>query len=1074
MRIAQIAPPWEPVPPAGYGGTERVVQYLTDELVRAGHEVTLFASGDSTTPAKLHAVSATSLRSQGIHLHDGAPFFVDEVEQVRHNLDDFDVIHGHIDYFAFPLGRIAGAPPVVHTLHGRLDLPHIKRVFEQFNDQPLVSISNSQRTPLPRQHWAATIYHGLPMHLYRASFKPNGYLLFLGRMSMEKRPDWAIEIAQRAGLPLVMAAKVDLHDREYFDSVVRPLLKRAKNVEFIGEVNDEQKNELLGGAAAMLMPIDWPEPFGLTAIEAFACGTPVIGRPCGALPELVTHGVDGFLHDDINTLADLVANRIGDLDRSRCRETFEKRFTAPIMAAEYVRVFEEIVRSRDAAKAAASAEGAWVTVDNALAASIPKHVLKGNHAYAVTDPLGDVPRKLRGEFGFYNRGTRYLSDLELAINGHAPCLLSSAYHPDKHAVVIDLGNEHIVLADGTAVPQNSVHIRRELTIVRDQLNQRLRITSFSNVRIPLTLRLRVAVDFADMFEVRGTMRKHRGRSLGVVPSADGSGGKAIYLGLDGVVRTLAFTFSKAATEHADATYCWTIEVGPGEDWQLEAVFEGNADRSNANFRVLGSHDKLENWTDAAPKITTDDEFFTATIQQALHDLGELMSMGVDGLYPTAGIPWYATLFGRDSIFTALQLIPWRIDTAVSTFFTLAHFQAEAFDDFTDREPGKILHEWREGEMANLREIPFVPYYGTVDATPLFVHLAHEIYMATGDRNLLEQMWPHVARACAWIEATADRNDGLLAYACRSPIGLRNQGWKDSWDCISHADGRLAEGPIALIEAQAYAVMALRDAAALANVRGERDAAGRWQQRAETLSQLTNDLFWMTEDATYGLALDGERNLCRVIGSNAGHALFAGTVSAEQARSIAARLMRFDMVTPFGVRTLSSVEKRFNPMSYHNGSIWPHDNAIIAEGLRRYGLLDEMRRIHSAVLSAVATFPLRRVPELYCGFGQGVVTQPVAYPTACAPQAWSSGTVLWMVRQMIDLNVDGTGRCIRTGAPALPESVSWIRIDNLRAGGGVHSFTVSRDGVEVHERGPFGIVTSESAPERCIATPAGSR
>lgn len=1060
MRIAQVAPPWEPVPPRGYGGTERVVQYLTDELVAAGHEVTLFASGDSTTAARLHPVSNRSLRSQGVHLHDGAPFFIDELEQVRQRLDDFDIVHAHIDCFAFPLGRIGGAPPVVHTMHGRLDLPHIRQVFEQFRDQPLVSISNNQRRPLPGQRWASTIHHGLPPHLYRPSLQPGDYLLFLGRMSVEKRPDWAIEIAARAGLRLVMAAKVDRHDKEYFDTVIHPMLSRTRGVEFIGEVTDEQKNELLGGAIALLMPIDWPEPFGLTAIEALACATPVVARPRGALPELVTHGVDGFLNDDIGELARLLSDRIGDIRRDRCRQTFDERFTAPRMAAAYIGVYEDLARSRDASKAAASAEGTWATVDNALAASIPKHALKGNHAYAVIDPLGDIPRKLKGEFGFYNRGTRYLDQLELTINGDAPCLLSSVYHPEQHAIVIDLGNEHIALSDGRVVAQNSIHLRRELRIERDHLHHRLRVTSFTGMRVPLTIRLRIGVDFADMFEVRGTMRRQRGRSLGVVPSAERTGGKAVYLGLDNVVRTLTFEFSKTATDQNETAFSWTIEAGPGDDWQLDVEFQGEADHSTANFRVLGAHDKLENWSETSPRITTDNEFLTATIRQAISDLGELMSMGVDGPYPTAGIPWYATLFGRDSILTALQLIPWRVDTAISTFFTLAHFQAGSFDDFTDREPGKVLHEWREGEMANLREIPFIPYYGSVDATCLFVHLAQELYAATGDGRLLGQMWPHVERACAWIDSMLQQSDGFITYSCRSPIGLRNQGWKDSWDCISHADGTLADSPIALIEAQAYGVMALRDAASMARARGDTGLASRWDAGAAALLQRTQENFWMTEDGTFGLAIDGTGNLCRVIASNAGHALFSGIVSGDQARSIASRLLRFDMMTRFGVRTLSGVERRFNPMSYHNGSIWPHDNAIFAEGLRRYGLVDEMRRVHEALFAAIDTFPLRRVPELYCGFGQGVASRPVAYPTACAPQAWSSGTVLWLIAQMIGIRVDGIQRKIDFDSTGMAASVRWIRVENLRIAGETYGFTVTRDGIDLAESGSFRIMAND--------------
>jgi glycogen debranching enzyme len=440
-----------------------------------------------------------------------------------------------------------------------------------------------------------------------------------------------------------------------------------------------------------------------------------------------------------------------------------------------------------------------------------------------------------------------------------------------------------------------------------------------------------------------------------------------------------------------------------------------------------------------------------------------MSMGVDGLFPTAGIPWYATLFGRDSIITALQLLPWRADTAISTFFTLAHYQADDSDDFTDREPGKILHEWREGEMANLREIPFIPYYGTVDATPLFVHLAHEIYAGGGNLELLRRMWPHIVRACAWIEESGSvRGDGLIDYHCRSSIGLRNQGWKDSFDGVSHADGRLAEGPIALIEVQAYAVQALKEAAALARLLGEAASAERWELRAEALRGRMEESFWMADQATYALALDGERAPCRVVASNAGHALFAGVASAPRARQVADRLLQPDLATAFGIRTLSRNERRFNPMSYHNGSIWPHDNAMLAEGFRRYGFLDEMRRVHEMLLTAIGSFPLRRVPELFCGFGKDVVGEPVAYPTACAPQAWASGSVAAMVAQMLGLRVDGVQHTISLGPVMLPSGVEWIRVRGLRAGDSTYDFTAFRDGVDVHRGDGYKVIVNDPA------------
>ncbi|MCU1245674.1 MAG: mshA [Acidobacteria bacterium] len=1062
MRIAQIAPPWEPVPPVGYGGTERVIHYLTEELVRLGHQVTLFASGDSQSSAELVPVRERSLRADGILLEEGPPFLIEEVERVRKRAADFDVIHGHVDYFAFPLGRSGSAlPPIVHTMHGRLDLPGFEAVFREFADQPLVSISNDQRRPLPEQNWAETIYHGLPPDLYQFQEGPGEYLLFLGRMSPEKRPDWAIEIAQRAGLPLVIAAKIDEHDREFFEQVMRPLLARSRHVDYIGEVGDAEKNALIGKAIAQLMPIDWPEPFGLAAIEALACGTPVVTRPCGALPEIITDGVDGFIRKDIGELSDLVATRIGDLSRKRCRKTFEERFTVPIMASRYLEVYERLIQARTGARIVAPAEDNWLTVDSALAASIPKHVVKGNHAYAVFDPFGDIPEELRGEFGFYNRGTRYVSELELEINGEQPCLLSSGYRPDSQSVVADLGNEHLALPDGSVLQRNALHVRRELSVRDDVLHQDLRIRNFAEQPVPLVLSLNVGADFLDLFEVRGTVRERRGHRHDLVTSERGDEGNILYEGLDGVRRLLTLRFDVPPTERDGFRFHWRVELPPSGQWTLSAQFRGVASSEESNFRLLGTNAKRENWSQLAPRIETDHEPLNAAIRQAFVDLGQLMSTGVDGLFPTAGIPWYATLFGRDSIITALQLLPWRVDTAVSTFFTLAHYQADDAEDFTDREPGKILHEWREGEMANLREIPFIPYYGTVDATPLFIHLAHAIYAGTAKLDLLHRMWPHVLRACRWIEESGGiHGDGFIDYRCRSAIGLRNQGWKDSFDAISHEDGRLAEGAIALIEAQAYAVQALEEAAALARLVGESPSASRWERLSAELRRRTEEAFWMADEGTYALALDGERKLCRVVASNAAHALFAGLPDAERARAVADRILRPDLATAFGIRTLSSSARRYNPMSYHNGSIWPHDNWVIAEGLRRYGFLEEMSRVHGMLLNAVCTFPLRRVPELYCGFDKDEVSDPVAYPTACAPQAWASGSVPAMVTQMLGLRVDAARRTISLGPLVFPQEVQWIRVRGLRAGDSLYDFTARREGVDVHRGEGYEVIVQQ--------------
>ncbi len=344
LRIAQLAPLHESVPPKLYGGTERVVAYLVEELARRGHEVTLFASGDSTASVPLRPIWPVSLRLAGLSRY-GHDYHLMMVAEAYKDASEFDIIHSHIDYWNFPLARLVSTPTVA-TLHGRLDQSETHPVWQNFADIPVVSISNYQRRPLPQLNWVGTVYHGLPRNLLRFNPGPGKYLAFLGRISPEKRPDLAIEIARRAGIPLKIAAKVDEADREYFEAKIKPLLA-SPDVEFIGEINEKEKNDFLGQALALLFPIDWPEPFGLVMIEALACGTPVIARPCGSVPEILRHGVTGFIANEVEELVDAV-KRIDQISRLRCREEFESRFTVEIMATNYEKVYWRVITERQA------------------------------------------------------------------------------------------------------------------------------------------------------------------------------------------------------------------------------------------------------------------------------------------------------------------------------------------------------------------------------------------------------------------------------------------------------------------------------------------------------------------------------------------------------------------------------------------------------------------------------------------------------------------------------------------------------------------------------------------------------
>jgi glycogen debranching enzyme len=416
-----------------------------------------------------------------------------------------------------------------------------------------------------------------------------------------------------------------------------------------------------------------------------------------------------------------------------------------------------------------------------------------------------------------------------------------------------------------------------------------------------------------------------------------------------------------------------------------------------------------------------------------------------GPVPVAGIPWFACPFGRDSIITALETLILCPDLAVGTLRFLAAHQGRERNDLRDEEPGKIMHELRAGELANLGLIPQTPYYGSVDATPLFLMLLGQTVGWLGDDALLDELWPAAERALDWIERYGDLDgDGLVEYLCRSPIGIRNQGWKDSDDSTTHADGRLAEPPIALIEVQGYCYAARRAMAGLARRRGDGDRAAALEERAECLAATVRERFWLPELGCYAEALDREKRPVAAATSNAAHALYCRLATPEHAAALAARFVQPDMLCGWGLRTLSSRAPSYNPMSYHNGSVWPHDNAIAAAGLLGCGQAEAGLAIVSQVCRAAQGFRGLRLPELYCGFARGdeALRVPAAYPVSCSPQAWAAGAPYMMLRAMLGLEVDATGDRVVL-SPRLPDWLPWVELERLRCGRGTVSFRVER-------------------------------
>jgi glycogen debranching enzyme len=680
---------------------------------------------------------------------------------------------------------------------------------------------------------------------------------------------------------------------------------------------------------------------------------------------------------------------------------------------------------------------------SSIAADLPKVVLKHDDAFLVADRRGDFPVLPGTECGFYSGGTRFLHQLELRVHGWRPLLLNAAVSDDGAEAAIELTNPDIVADAGSVpgdhqnllVPGRAFRIRRLLTIYRAHLYQTVVVESFARQAHQLELTWRFAADFADVFDVRGYPRRRRGVDLPA--EVEGASVALRYHGCDDVTRTTYLDFAPvpAALDATGARF--VIALAPGSRVELGLTVSatlGQTPRVQPVARpgaLTERRSQTQRLRAESTTIETDHRVFDAWVERGRNDLYLLVTETADGPVPDAGIPWYVAPFGRDSLITALQVLPFEPEVARGTLAFLARHQATAEDDFTDAESGKILHEYRRGELAACREVPFLPYYGTVDAAPLFLVVLGQYVRWTGDLALARALWPAAERVLAWMEASPLHAGGFLRYQRRSPIGLEHQGWKDSQDAIMHADGEAARAPIAVVEAQGYQFAALRAAARVADGLGHAEAARRCRERASRLRERFETRFWLPEQEFYALALDGDDAPCRVISSNPGHCLWSGIVSPSRAEAVARRLLADDMFTGWGIRTLSSRERLYNPMSYHNGSVWPHDTTLAAVGMARYGLVEPFMTLATALFQAVYHVDGARLPELFCGFPRAFDHGPTRYPVACSPQAWAAGVVFHLVSGMLGFEADAAENRLTLHRPSLPAWLGWLEIRGLR-------------------------------------------
>jgi glycogen debranching enzyme len=658
--------------------------------------------------------------------------------------------------------------------------------------------------------------------------------------------------------------------------------------------------------------------------------------------------------------------------------------------------------------------------------------------FAIFDRWGDIKQFGNCSQGIYHQGTRFISDMELEINHYRPMLLSSNIKNENEMLSVDLTNPDISDGSNVVIPKGTLHISRSKFLQDGACHELIILYNYGSDTHEIDLAITFDADFRDIFEVRGMERKKRGKQQPPV----NSGNNHIvlsYAGLDDNERQTNLHFDPAPASIKGNKIMYNIKLPPRGMYSINCTSVFSVYANPVQFEpYFIAYDKIrkgmEKSKELVAEVYTDNEQFNNWINRSKNDLLSLLVQTPYGSYPYAGVPWYNTVFGRDGTFTALETLWVAPNIAKGVLLYQAARQATAVKPLQDAEPGKILHEIRSGEMAETGEIPFKLYYGSIDTTPLFIVLAGQYLKRTNDLETIRKIWDNILHALTWIKVYGDMDgDGFIEYQRKAESGLANQGWKDSHDSISHENGDLASFPIALCEVQGYVYDAKMEASYIAYRLGHHEMADQLKKEATDLKNRFNEVFWDEKLGTYILALDGKKKPCRVVASNVGHLLYSGIATPERAVKAAKLLMNEDMFNGWGIRTLSSKAARYNPMSYHNGSVWPHDTAIAAYGLARYGMMQEAMRLMQGLFDASLFIELQRLPELFCGFPFRRGEAPTAYPVACSPQAWSVAAVFLLLQACLRISFDSHEKKLTLYKPMLPDYIKQVRISNLRFG-----------------------------------------